>query len=238
MGWASDVGRVREGNEDTVKVDPSRGLAIIADGMGGHRAGEIASSLAAETIFSSLAESAPPGSFDPAKALSDALLAAHLAIQRAGALDASRRGMGTTVVIAWAAAESVWIAHVGDSRAYLLSENAATLLTEDHTVLNQIKKSGQLPADPSHWPPRGILSQALGMASPIAPQIDRIDLAEGSRILLCSDGLTDMLDDREIGDLARTRDDLHDACAALVAAANERGGRDNISVVLIQRRPE
>ena len=204
MGWASDVGRVREGNEDTVKVDPSRGLAIIADGMGDTGQGR------SRAVSRRRRSSAPSrrkidlASSTPAEALSDALLAAHVAVQRAGALDASHRGMGTTVVIAWAAAESVWIAHVGDSRAYLLSENAATLLTEDHTVLNQIKKSGQLPADPSNGRRAGSCPRPSEWPLPLPLQIDRIDLMEGSRILLCSDGLTDMLDDREIGDLART----------------------------------
>jgi protein phosphatase len=226
---------VREQNEDRYIIDRGVGVFLVADGMGGHQAGEVASRIAAETIAGKLARWSEPRRRDPAKALQDALLAAHQAVRKESAKNLARRGMGSTAVVAWlqAGACELWLAHVGDSRAYLLRGSELFLLTEDHTVYNQALRAGMLGPDPSSHPPRGVLSQAIGPSEAIAPEITRIELQPGDRLLLCSDGLTDMLADEQIAFLLGSSGEVEVACQSLIQAALERGGRDNITVVVL-----
>jgi protein phosphatase len=228
-------GLVREQNEDRYIIDQGVGCFLIADGMGGHLAGEVASRIAAETIAKKLARWSGKPSRDPAKTLQDAIHAAHQAVRKEAAKSLARRGMGSTVVVAWLQPDScqLWLGHVGDSRAYLLRGSEFFLLTEDHTIYNQARRAGMLGPDPQMHPPRGVLSQAIGPSDAIAPEVVRIELRPGDRLMLCSDGLTDMLSDEEIKALLIPPAELEKTCNTLIQAALKRGGRDNVTVVVL-----
>jgi protein phosphatase len=231
---ATDPGRVREHNEDCYRVEPEPALLLVADGMGGHQAGEVASRLAVETIYDCLVRSGQGQDLPPEQLLEDGLLAAHQAIRDSAGQDPARLKMGTTAVVAWLPppGQALWVAHVGDSRAYLWRAGQLRPLTEDHTILNQVRRAGLLPADPDEWPPRTMLSQSLGASDVIAPEVSHIPIRAGDRILLCTDGLTDMLDEAEIAGHLASPEPLPAICAALIEAANAHGGKDNITVVV------
>jgi serine/threonine protein phosphatase PrpC len=230
---ASDPGPVRDHNEDCFLADLELGLYIVADGLGGHQCGEVASRLAVDTLRQSFAGRARLAG---GRRLSAALQAANDAILAASARETGLLGMGSTAVVAWLPSPrgSAWIGHVGDSRAYLWRGARLRRLTEDHTLLNQVRQAGQLPADPDDWPPRSVLSQALGISPLIAPEVSRQTLRAGDMLLLCSDGLTDTLAEDEIAGLVAAAGAAAEACAALVAEANRRASRDNITAVIIR----
>jgi serine/threonine protein phosphatase PrpC len=231
------MGHVRDHNEDCHALHPERALFILADGMGGHLAGEVASALAVETIGHSVLASADhPDSIAPDDMLLHALLAAHHAIRAAAEADLERRGMGTTTVVVWIPppGDIAWIAHVGDSRAYLWRAGQLRPLTEDHTILNQLRRAGVLPPDPEQWPPRSVLSQSLGARPVIAPDVNQLALQADDVLLLCSDGLTDMLSEAEVAEQLSASATPADAARALVEAANVHGGRDNITAIVLR----
>jgi serine/threonine protein phosphatase PrpC len=232
----SHQGLVREQNEDQFVIDQSIGCYLIADGMGGHQAGEVASRIATNTISSNIARLNKRARSGPAKILESAIMAAHQAIRKESRRTISHQGMGSTVVIAWlpTLGNELWLANVGDSRAYLQHETAIICLTEDHTIYNQARRAGLLGPDPSTHPPRSMLSQALGASDVIAPDITRIDIQAGDILLLCSDGLTDMLKDEQILSLLLSGGALEELCQKLIQAALDNGGKDNVSVVLLQ----
>jgi serine/threonine protein phosphatase PrpC len=231
----SHQGLVRDQNEDRFVIDQSIGFYLVADGIGGHQAGEVASRIAAEIISKKIARCSKKSRQDPAKFLEDAISTAHQAIRKQASKTISQQGMGSTVVVAWLdpMEKQLWLAHVGDSRAYLLRGIEFLRLTEDHTIYNQAKRAGLLGDDPLTHPPRSVLSQALGASAVIAPETARIDLQPNDRLLLCSDGLTDMLSDEQISELMHTEEDLDQVCERLIQSALDRGGKDNVSVVLL-----
>lgn len=232
----SHQGLVREQNEDRYVIDQSIGCYLVADGMGGHQAGEVASKIAAELISKKIALGSQKKVADPAKFLREAILTAHQAIRKQAHKNISQHGMGSTVVVAWLQSDScqLWLAHVGDSRAYLQRGGELFLLTEDHTIYNQARRAGLLGPDPQTHPPRGVLSQALGPSEVIAPDITRIELQLRDRLLLCSDGLTDMLSEEQISSYLHDSDEIENACLQLIQAALDQGGKDNVSVVILQ----
>jgi PPM family protein phosphatase len=230
---SADMGRVRENMEDTFVVDEGRRLAIVADGMGGHNAGEVASRIGADTATAVITGAATDKS--PSDVLYDAIEAAHGAIKDASEQDRSRSGMGTTLVIAWMpdASGAMWIAHVGDSRAYLLRDGELLQLTEDHTVYNQEFLAGLLDPDPALRPPRSALTQAVGASEIVVPDIAEVPLRPGDRLLLCSDGLTDMVSDSGISSVVASAADAESAARELVEFAIKAGGVDNVTAVVI-----
>lgn len=232
----SHQGLVRGQNEDRYIIDLGIGCFLVADGMGGHQAGEIASRITAETIANRLARLSGKRCRDPAKALQDAIVAAHQTVRKEANKSLSTRGMGSTVVVAWLQSDAcqLWLGHVGDSRAYLLRGSEFFLLTEDHTIYNQARRAGMLGPDPSSHPPRGVLSQAIGPSEVIAPETARIELQPGDRLLLCSDGLTDMVSPEQIAGMVGSNTELEEVCQNLIQAALEGGGKDNITVVILQ----
>jgi PPM family protein phosphatase len=232
----SHPGRVRDHNEDNFMISPRLAMYAVCDGMGGHQAGELASQIAVETIPRAFVASQSAGLEAPEKMLTEALYSAHKAIQTSAEGDAARLGMGTTAVIIWAPppGDVLWVAHVGDSRAYLFRGGNLQHLTEDHTWFNQVMRAGVLPANPDDWPNRHVLSQALGASSLIAPEVSQLTLQTGDLLLLCSDGLTDMLDDAEIARQLAATMSLPDMSQSLVREANRRGGKDNITVIAVR----
>lgn len=232
----SHPGRVRDHNEDNFFISPRLAMYAVCDGMGGHQAGELASQIAVETIPRAFVASQSSGHDSPERMLTDALYSAHKAIQVSAEADSTRLGMGTTAVIVWAPppGDVLWVAHVGDSRAYLFRTGNLQHLTEDHTWFNQVMRAGVLPANPDDWPNRHVLSQALGASSLIAPEVSQLTLQNGDLLLLCSDGLTDMLDDAEITRQLSASMSLADIVQSLVREANRRGGKDNITVIVVR----
>lgn len=238
----TDRGRVRPANEDSVLADAEAGILIVADGMGGHRAGEVASDMAVSTIHLSLKEAmAGPDSagLDVPGLLGRAIEQANQAIWSRADADWDLRGMGTTVVVVFSPAEPLWIAHVGDSRAYLARRGEFVRLTQDHSLVAQMVKAGEItPEEARTHPLRNVISRCLGTEKTVQPDIQSLAWAPGDTLVLCSDGLTGMLEDGEIEAVLRAAgDDLEAACRTLISSANERGGKDNISVILARNKP-
>ncbi len=233
---ATDRGRVRPANEDAVFVDEAAGILMVADGMGGHAAGEVASGLAVRTISAELTLALTSGVTEAqvSSLLRQAIERANTVIRERAAENYSMRGMGTTLAMALARGARLWLAHIGDSRAYLVRDGGIRRLTEDHSLVCQMVKAGQITAEEArkhHL--RNVITRSLGFEP--NPQIDiqSLEWAPGDYLVLCSDGLTTMLEDHEIeAAVAAAGEELQAACRGLVARANERGGADNISIVI------
>ena len=228
----TDVGLRRRGNEDRFAVDPALGLLLVADGMGGHSAGQVASQLAAATVVTSLQErkgSAASASEKLRAALEDA----NRAIYSAARQNAEYSGMGTTVVALLVEDNRAALAHVGDSRAYRVRGGRIRQLTDDHSIVGELLRRHEISADDAReHPHRHVLTRALGVRGHVQPDLAELTLAPGDVFVLCSDGLTNHLEDSEIAKLASAGDDLDAGCAALIELANRRGGEDNITVAL------
>ena len=235
IGAATDTGIVREKNEDNYSVDSDLRVYIVADGIGGHIAGEIASYIAVRTIQEYLSANNPIDNQTPQEAITASVDAAHEAILSAAGGNDNNIRMGTTIVLLWipSSFQSAWIAHVGDSRAYLYRDEELNLLTEDHTLLLQARREGILPENPNLWPPRQALSQALGASDLIETETRELTLNKGDQILLCTDGLTDMVSDEEILSILRRGDSPQKTCDEFIRSAIANGGQDNITAVLV-----
>jgi PPM family protein phosphatase len=224
----TDVGRQRNANEDSLVVDPP--LFAVADGMGGAKAGEVASAVAAEAV-----EGATE-SGEPVEAqLANIVRQANRRIYDLAVADESRRGMGTTLTLAKVHGDEVSLAHVGDSRAYRLRGGELEQLTRDHSLVAELERSGQItPEAAEHHPQRSIITRALGPEPDV--EVDTYTLAgrEGDLFLICSDGLTSMISDDEVGSILRSAGSLEEAADELVRAANQSGGKDNITVILFR----
>ncbi len=214
VGSRSETGHVRQRNEDALLVDPDNGVFAVADGMGGHPAGDVASAVAIARLKDVLA--GYDGS-DPETALVAALEEAHAAVLADAEGNPGHRGMGSTAVVAFVGEDAAAVAHVGDSRCYLLSgATGLRQVTEDHGA-------------------GGYLTQALGLDRGVRPDVATVALAAGDRLLLCTDGLSNMVDDDEIASILRDAVDAQAASDALTSAALTAGGVDNVTTVVIAR---
>jgi len=240
-GAATHVGRLRTINQDSYALLPDRDLFIVADGMGGHQGGEVASRLAIETLQVAYQDAT-------SDALADAIAVANHRIRNEGDADPNLRGMGTTVValalMAEGADEStdddgdqpehLVIANVGDSRAYLFRDGSLAQLTEDHSVVADLVREGRITAEEAEvHPQRNIVTRVLGVYESVDVDLWPVDPITGDRFLLCSDGLFNEVGADQIGSVLRRLDDPAEAAEELVRLANEGGGRDNITVVLV-----
>ena len=222
----TDVGRIRSHNEDAILLEPP--LYAVADGLGGHEAGEVASN----TAIDALAGAAPRR--PDAKALGRAVRAANRAVIQAAHDGLGREGMGTTLTAAVVEGGRIAVAHVADSRAYLLHDGALERITDDHSVVADMIRQGTLTEEQSRTHPnRSVITRALGTDSNMYPDTFEVDAEPGDRLLLCSDGLTGMLPDDEIAEILDTYRDPDVAVRMLVDRANEAGGHDNVSVVVV-----
>ncbi|HEX2030944.1 MAG TPA: Stp1/IreP family PP2C-type Ser/Thr phosphatase [Actinomycetota bacterium] len=229
-GAHTDVGRVREGNEDGFMADDP--LFAVADGMGGHQGGEVASRLALEALGRGAPRS--PGDGDPSGRLAEVVREANLAVLEKASTDPALHGMGTTLTAVVAGDQRIHLAHVGDSRAYLLRDGQLRRLTKDHTVVERMVEQGRLtPEEAEIHPQRSILTNALGVDADIRVDEATHDIRPGDRLLLCSDGLTGMVGEEEIAAILTDNADPQVAAEALVAAANEAGGQDNITALVL-----
>ena len=226
-GVATDIGRVREGNEDSYLVEPP--LYAVADGMGGHRGGEVASHLALETVEERAR--ADQGT------LADQVRAANRAVYERSQQDREVTGMGTTLTAAKLVEGTLLLAHVGDSRAYLLRGGALRQLTDDHTLVNRMVKAGEITTDEADvHPHRNVLTRALGTEPEVQVDVSEVPLMDGDRALLCSDGLFGMVTEDQIQAILEVEPDPQKAAERLIRAANSAGGVDNITVVVLDAR--
>jgi PPM family protein phosphatase len=240
-GAKTDVGRLRERNEDAFLIREP--LFAVADGMGGHRGGDVASSLTLEVIGSSLdgSEQTGEGAGPQAEAragtltaLVDEIKKANRTVLERGEADGALRGMGTTLTGILAEAGRAHVFHVGDSRAYLFRDGSLQQLTEDHTLVQRMVREGRLqPEEAEGHPQRSILTRALGVDDDLEVDQLTLDVHPGDRLLLCTDGLTTMVPKEEIQEILKTEEDPQRACDRLVEAANRGGGDDNITAVVM-----
>jgi protein phosphatase len=229
----SDTGMERANNEDSASVDVERGLFIVADGMGGHAAGEVASRVAVEATLATMrSRPRPARSSDEAELLLQALHDANSAVVS----EAEQRGtlgMGTTLSAVCVRSRSAVIANVGDSRVYLITRKRVSQLTTDHTMVNQMVERGLPgPTRRARTPDKHVLTMAIGTHGILERRCCTPRCPRG-RLLLCTDGLHDLVSEDEIASLARS-DDLDAAARALVERANGLGGHDNVTVLLIE----
>jgi serine/threonine protein phosphatase PrpC len=229
IGVATHPGRKRRHNEDAYVVEPP--LFAVADGMGGAKAGEVASGLAASAL--------KDGDTDGASGedrVTELIQEANRRVFRRATEDRDASGMGTTMTVALVEDDRVVFGHVGDSRAYLIRDGAIEQLTDDHSLVAELVRSGRLtPEEAEAHPQRSVITRAVGTEPDVDVDTFVIEPTEGDLFLICSDGLTDMVDDRTIIDaIEQHRDDLDEAAKALVGAANRVGGEDNITVVFFE----
>lgn len=236
VAWKTDKGKRKSVNEDAVLIDKNAGLYLLADGMSGPRAGRVASRLAVRKAHAFLLErSANTPDADILSLLTQALEHAHGVVQRASLKRGALSGMGTTLIVLCIRNDAAYFSHVGDSRAYLFRQGTLEQITSDHTTGYGIDQDVML-RELFFYHKVRVLSQALGPSKSVVCDCRSIDLLPGDMILLCSDGLTDMLSDGAIEEMLKVHgDDIEKTSSLLVEAANRMGGKDNISLVLIGR---
>ena len=231
--FLTDTGRVRDHNEDSVTILKNANneyLLAVADGMGGHQAGDYASKCTVETMVREI-----KGCFEqsPIRILSRAIRIANDQVRRKAREDESLYGMGTTVVAATVLGKYLQVANVGDSRLYIINEEVRQI-TRDHSLVEEMVRMGGLDREAArNHPDKNIITRAIGARDTIEIDFFHEELKSGDLILMCSDGLTNMLEDEEIGRILKTPGTIEERAERLIDAANQNGGRDNIAVILI-----
>lgn len=249
LTWAAltDVGMKRSGNEDAYVIAEEYGLYVVCDGMGGHASGEVASAMTTEEVVTffrdreagdtSLPYDTEEGASDPERILSNAIQHANDKVYVSGMKDPKLEGMGTTIVSVLDNGENLVLGHVGDSRIYRFRGGTLEQLTRDHSLLNHKIDMGELRTqeDIKGFKHGNIIVRAIGLKDYVRPEAQTVDRASGDVLLMCSDGLSDLVDDWAIENvLEANQEDLDEAARILVRMANDRGGKDNITVVLVR----
>lgn len=235
----SHVGKVRQVNEDQAwsgTLDDGVTVAIVADGMGGHRAGDVASRLAVDSIVASIQGwKRDEVDSDKSELVREWIRKANEVVFETASLNEQYHNMGTTVVLAIIEGDSGWIGHIGDSRAYRYREGELSQMTEDHTLVNELAKSGQLsPEEAATHPRRNVLTRALGTDRDVEVDVSSFDWQPGDRLVLCSDGLCGLVEPSLLQQaMADTVADLDEQADRLIDLALDAGGDDNVTVVLV-----
>ncbi|HXX30133.1 MAG TPA: Stp1/IreP family PP2C-type Ser/Thr phosphatase [Myxococcaceae bacterium] len=244
----SHVGMKRNHNEDAFLLLPDEQLYCVADGMGGHASGEIASRIAIEELAefyrrtSKDAELTWPFKMDRTRNYEENRLAtgiklANTRIYEAANSDTNYRGMGTTIVSLHFTSEAAYVGHVGDSRAYCLRDGGLKQMTEDHSLLNDYLKAKKLTAEEiDAFPHKNVIVRALGMKDSVQVDVERLDPRDGDLFLLCSDGLSGMVSEQALVAAVAVADDLDATCSQLIELANNAGGNDNVTCILARYR--
>lgn len=233
----TDVGKRRELNEDYIYTSDKMignlsNLFIVADGMGGHNAGDYASRYTVEKVIETVEEL--ENERDIEEIMQEAIYRANAYIYEKARTDIKLSGMGTTLVIASIKNQEVLVANIGDSRMYVINKNI-TQITKDHSLVEEMVTMGGLDKEAArNHPDKNIITRAIGVKEFVLADFFEVKLEKEDKILLCTDGLTNMLNDDEIHRIVQSNEDVETAAKALIAAANEKGGRDNIAVVLIE----
>jgi len=242
----SDSGRVREHNEDTIGTDPDIGLVVLADGMGGYKAGEVASGIAVRTVMGLIKDAveredltlrdAETGLSRPGILLRDAIQRANKIIYQTAKTQANCEGMGTTVVAGIFFDDKLTVAHVGDSRLYRLRGGRFEQVTQDHSLLQELVARGfYTPAEAQRAAAKNYVTRALGVEPTVEVELTEVPVEKDDLYLLCSDGLSDMVEDEDIQlTISTFGANLDTLAKQLVLLANENGGRDNVSIVLLR----
>ena len=239
---ATDTGRSRSNNEDSVAIDEWSSLVVLADGMGGYNAGEVASSMATSFIKSELGRwlseaAASATDTDVRRAMEICVDNANRAIFNSANSNPRYAGMGTTLVVGVFRETRLLLGHVGDSRCYRMRAGRLTQITHDHSLLQEQIDAGLITAEQAAFSAnKNLVTRAVGVEDTVLLETHQHDVLPGDVYVLCSDGLSDMIDDETISQLLQSRELLPEAASALVDAANEAGGKDNISVVLVRVR--
>lgn len=238
VAYLSDIGQVRKENQDAYYVDEEKGLFIVCDGMGGHRGGALAAKIVVTLLPRMIDEriSALTEQRETAicQSLKDAIARLSAMLRERTKEEPELRGMGAALVMAVVRGIDAYIAHIGDSRAYLFQDGSLKRLTKDHSIVAVMLEMGQITQEQAKSHPAwGKLSRYVGMEGEAVADVQKITLKPGCRLLLCSDGLTCMLSDEEIADILGKEGDCETACQRLVKEANMAGGYDNITVIII-----
>jgi serine/threonine protein phosphatase PrpC len=237
---AVDPGRARSNNEDSVALDDAVSLAVLADGMGGYNAGEVASNMATGFIRTELGRwlreaSSQATEAEVRRAMDICVDNANRAIFNAANSNPQYAGMGTTLVVAVFRGNRLLVGHVGDSRAYRLREGRLQQITRDHSLLQEQIDAGLItPEQAAFSANKNLVTRAVGVEDTVLLETHPHDVQPGDTYLMCSDGLSDMLDDASIAQLLQANDSLDATGRALIDAANDAGGKDNISVILVR----
>ncbi len=233
----TDIGKKRKMNQDYVytsemPVGPLPNLFLVADGMGGHKAGDYASKCAIETIVEAVESSSDT---EAVPVLEKAIRRANDVVRRRSEEDEALNGMGTTVVAATLDGDTMYVANVGDSRLYVVGPREIRQITRDHSLVEEMVRMGGLKREQARsHPDKNIITRAVGAEDEIEVDFFQVQLKQGDIVLMCSDGLTNMIEDEEIRMILHGQRDLVEKAESLVNAANNNGGKDNIAVVLIQ----
>lgn len=233
----TDVGQKRTVNQDFVftsenPVGNLPNLFVVADGMGGHKAGDFASSYAVEVLLSTIREDE---NSNPVKIIRAAIENANTQLLREASDNETMSGMGTTMVLVTIVGHYAYVANVGDSRLYLVDENKISQITKDHSLVEEMVRMGEISRDDArNHPDKNIITRALGAGRDVDVDFFDIRLTPGDILLLCSDGLSNMVPDEDIRQVIRTSETLEETGRRLVSMANDNGGRDNIAVVLVE----
>ena len=233
----TDVGQKRTVNQDFVftsetPVGNLPNLFVVADGMGGHKAGDFASSYAVEVLLSTIREDE---NSNPVKIIRAAIENANTQLLREASDNETMSGMGTTMVLVTIVGHYAYVANVGDSRLYLVDENKISQITKDHSLVEEMVRMGEISRDDArNHPDKNIITRALGAGRDVDVDFFDIRLTPGYILLLCSDGLSNMVPDEDIRQVIRTSETLEETGRRLVSMANDNGGRDNIAVVLVE----
>jgi len=243
----SDVGCVRSNNEDNFGFDTRCGIFVVCDGMGGMAAGEVASKIGVDVVLNYFREGSEGGTFVPfgvqqenaparLNALGSAIQLANSVIFEAAKRQAAHSGMGSTIVaVQVEGGDSYSVGHVGDSRVYLVRGNTIRQLTNDHSlVAEQVRRGLMTVEEAKRSTVQNIITRALGSEQSVTPDLDQDVAMEGDTLVLCSDGLTQHVEDREIAAMVNSAPELESACDAMIEKAKERGGFDNVTVLLIR----
>ncbi len=233
----TDVGRRREMNQDYMftsetAVGKLPNLFIVADGMGGHKAGEYASKFTVDTMVDIIEKTKDK---EPVTAIGRALKEANRLLLKEAQTDESKTGMGTTVVAATLMDRTLYAANVGDSRLYVLNQDTIRQITRDHSLIEEMIRLGEMDkADAKDHPDKNIITRAVGVAPELEIDFFEIEIKNGDIILLCTDGLTNMIEDEDIRRIVLSQRDIVERTEKLIETANENGGKDNITVVLLE----
>lgn len=236
----SDMGRIRELNEDSFGIFNSEEacgcFAVLADGMGGHNAGEVASAMAVDLVSAELEKTVcEQDKKDIVYNLISAVDYANQKIFDLSAKDLSKSGMGSTLTVAYFSGSELYFANIGDSRAYVICGNEIKQITVDHSLVWEMVEKGMItPEEAKHHPEKNIITRALGTERSVDADVFEYSVKSGDIVLLCSDGLVDMLEDKEIFETVRSSENIEEAAKNLVKKANENGGSDNITVVALK----
>jgi len=242
IGFNSSVGNIRENNQDNMYAskDSRFPLFLVADGMGGHKAGEIASAMAIEATIDFLSDKKEllDSEDDIIRYIIEAIIFANDKIYNISQDISEYNGMGTTLTLAYIYNSKVIIGHVGDSRAYLIHNDNIKQITEDHTLVNELIKQGTISESESlNHPQRHMITRAVGTSPDIVVDTNIVEFMAGDKLILCSDGLTNMVDDEMILSIVSKNEELdaNSLSKILVTMANDNGGKDNITIILVKK---